>query len=368
MAGETFLLSGDQIGSYASASGSWPPPTYTVTVSVTGITPLGSASDRFFLVRTQGSGDPIQNGDLFQIYTAVDNGSGTLVPGTALLNNLLNATPDGYERTVTGDTFNIFGVFGSGPKYIINLNGFNGATTFTVARGNDVAAGGDGEMSLADITAANPDAVVCFVSGTMIDTRKGSVPVETLKVGDEVLTLDHGFRPIRWIGRSQVHLSGPGATLQPVRFRKDCFGPGFPDRDVLVSPAHRLLLEGWRMEMLFAEPQVLVPAKFLVNGRTVVRETRSGPLDYWHFMFDRHEVVYSSGLPSESFHPATYGVSTLGRAAREELLRLFPGLAFPGRGGELPATCRYSLKRYEARALRDLTVAGTGGRQDEPVH
>jgi hypothetical protein len=150
--------------------------------------------------------------------------------------------------------------------------------------------------------------------------------------------------------RSRVTLSGVNSALRPVRFRKDCFGPGYPDQDVLVSPAHRVLLEGWRCELLFTEHQVLIPAKFLVNRQTVVRENAMDTVDYWHFVLDAHEIVYASGLPSESFHPATYGLSTLARATRDELLRLFPGLAQP-HPAEAPATSRYCLKRFEAEAL-----------------
>lgn len=356
MAGEAFLLSGDQIASYSSVNFTYPPPSYATTMNVTGISPLGSDASRYFLVRTQGSGDPIQNGEFFKIVNAVSDGQGGWVQGTTTIASGLTATPDAYDRVATGDNYNVFG-FGGGPKFVVKLDGFNGATSMTVAKGQDATGtGGDGELSLAELTAANPDAVICFAAGTLIDTRTGSVPVETLAVGDEVLTLDHGFQPIRWIGRSRVTLSGTGSALRPVRFRRNCFGPDYPDKDVLVSPAHRLLLEGWRCELLFAEDQVLIPAKFLVNRRTVVREDTIASVDYWHFLLNDHEIVYSSGLRSESFHPASYGVSTLARAARDELLVLFPALSQPDRA-RVPAPGRYCLKRFEADALLALGPA-----------
>ena len=64
-------------------------------------------------------------------------------------------------------------------------------------------------------------------------------------------------------------------------------------------------------ELLFEHPEVLIPASFLVNGTTIRRGSAMKKVTYWHFMCDRHEIVFSSGLKSESFHPGTYGMSAL---------------------------------------------------------
>ena len=39
----------------------------------------------------------------------------------------------------------------------------------------------------------------CFVAGTLIETAKGPVPVEDLRVGDLFRTRDHGLKPVMWI-------------------------------------------------------------------------------------------------------------------------------------------------------------------------
>lgn len=41
---------------------------------------------------------------------------------------------------------------------------------------------------------------VCFAAGTLIDTPQGAKPIETLRIGDEVLTKDSGAQKIVWIG------------------------------------------------------------------------------------------------------------------------------------------------------------------------
>ena len=354
MAGEQFLLSGDQLASFQSSSVSFPPPDFETNLTISGIAPLGSAADRFFLVRTQGSGDPVQNGDLFSIYPAIDDGSGTLIPDLAQpLFQGATATPDAYPSAGAtglgaGDNYLALGLF-NGPKIFVDLDGLNGESSFTVVPGDD-ATGGDGEMSLAELAAANPDQVICFAQGAPISTPGGEVPVECLNVGDRVLTYDHGYRPIRWIGSARVTLNRMNDDLAPVRIEPNAMGRGQPSRAVTVSPAHRIFWSGALAELMFGEREVLVAAKHMVNGREVRRIRDIESVTYWHLLFDDHEIVFSAGLKSESFFPADHGLSTVARETRMELLRLFPEL-LSGRG-KGRRTARPALRAYEFRALK----------------
>ena len=117
----------------------------------------------------------------------------------------------------------------------------------------------------------------------------------------------------------------PKGRLAPVLFRKGALGN---TRDLMVSPHHRMLLQDWRMELLFAENEVLVSADRLVNDHSILR-VRGGRVTYVHILFDSHEIVFAEGIPSESFHPAARGMDSLSRATREELLTLYPELARP---------------------------------------
>ena len=70
---------------------------------------------------------------------------------------------------------------------------------------------------------------------------------------------------------------------------------------------------------------------------------------YIHILFDDHEIVYSDGATTESFHPGEVGLSAVTSAAREEIFAIFPELrALPSSFG--PAA-RRSLRRHEARLL-----------------
>ena len=182
--------------------------------------------------------------------------------------------------------------------------------------------------------------VVCFAAGTLILARGGEVPIEQLQPGDLVLTMDHGFQPIRWIGSTTV--SGRGA-LAPVLIKAGALNNA---RDLRVSPQHRMFLSGWKAQMLFGEGEVLAAAKHLVNDDTI-RQQDCDKMEYFHILFDEHEIVFAEGCPSESFHPGREGWDTLAEDARQEILTLFPQLAqddFNGYG----ASARRTLKAHEA--------------------
>jgi len=186
--------------------------------------------------------------------------------------------------------------------------------------------------------------VPCFVRGTHIATRRGAVPVETLEPGDEVITMDHGFQKIRWIGSTTVPAEG---RLAPVVFRRGAMGN---ERDLRVSPQHRMLVRGWHVELMFGKPEALVPAKALINDETVF-QLEGGSVEYFHILFNQHELVYAEGIPSESFHPGHVGLGSFAEEAREEILHLFPQLREDITAYSEPV--RPTLKVQEARVLAE---------------
>lgn len=156
--------------------------------------------------------------------------------------------------------------------------------------------------------------------------------MEALRPGDMVTTRDNGPQEIRWVGRQT--LSGPqlklDTRLQPVLIRAGALGPDGPDRDLMISPNHRVLLLGDHPALEAAEAEVFVSARHLVGTRGIVRAAIP-EVTYMHFMCDRHEVVQSNGAWTESFQPSEEALEGVSDRAREELLTLFPDLA----GGRL---------------------------------
>ena len=347
MAGDRYLLSGDQIATYGSWNTSYPGG--LTNIRLHNLSTLGDPDSRYFLVRTQGDGDIVTNGQFFAVYEAVDDGNGNLVPGPTPIIPPTFATPDAFNNTGAGDDYIIFGMFG-GSKFAVDLDGFDGANTANYKQGEDVLPGGDGELGVDAIQQANPDgAAICFAAGTLIRTPSGDVPVETLTVGAAVCVPDGPPRPIRWIARRVIHLRPANRHLAPVRITRDAFGPGRPFRDLVVSPNHRVMHRSPWAQLWFESPSVLLPAKFMINGHTVRHETGAPRVEYWHFLLDSHEVVWSNGVLTESLHPGDVALTGMAAATRAELLEIFPELGHdsaPRHQTRFP-----SLRRYEADLL-----------------
>ncbi len=138
-------------------------------------------------------------------------------------------------------------------------------------------------------------ACVSFSRGTQITMASGiQKPIEELVVGDMVLTRDDGPQAIRWIGQSTVRAVGEFA---PIRIKA---GTLHNEHDLIVSPDHRLFVYQ-RFDALGAgRKEVLVRARHLVNGDTVVRQ-HGGFVDYFQILFDRHHIIFAEGISAETF-------------------------------------------------------------------
>ncbi len=171
---------------------------------------------------------------------------------------------------------------------------------------------------------------VCFAKDTVINTPDGPRAVQSLSVGDWVLTRDHGPRRIKWTGSRTLGKQelAENPHLRPVRIRAGALGQSQPSKDLTVSPQHKVYLSDPALQLLFGVEEALVPAKGLVDGHTVV-ESDTDEVTYYHIMFDRHEVVHANGAWSESFYPGATALGSLNDASRNELFELFPELKMP---------------------------------------
>ncbi len=278
----------------------------------------GTGNDAIVL----GGGDIGRGGDGNDTFT---------INGAALTGAAITVVGGEGAETGAGDTLDLTGVLQKGSIVYSNLD--------------DGAGGLSGTATLIDgsvLTFSEIETIICFTAGTMIRTPGGERPIETLKPGDMVTTLDRGAQPLRWIGRRTVPATG---VLAPIRFATGSYGN---HRDLLVSPQHRMLCRGYAAQLLFGETEVLAPAKSLVDDFQVTIDY-GGMVTYVHMLFDRHEIVIANGAPSESFYPGSCGLDSLSDPSRDELFRLFPALrSDAGSYGPASRTC---LKGSEARAL-----------------
>ncbi len=168
--------------------------------------------------------------------------------------------------------------------------------------------------------------LVCFASGTLIETKSGSKNVEYLKVGDLVETFDNGLQEIRWIGSRHVNSAGllTNPELYPIRIRKGALGWGFPEKDLMVSPQHRILISSKIAKRIFDTAEVLVAANKLVGIDGIEVITDVNEVDYFHILFDQHELVFANGIIAESLLPGKQALQAVSQEAREEIITLFP--------------------------------------------
>ena len=173
--------------------------------------------------------------------------------------------------------------------------------------------------------------VACFTRGTRIKTKKGDVNIENLRVGDAVLTLDNDYQPIRWIGKSQktsVFLE-KHKNLRPIEIKKDALGSGYPAETLCVSPQHRILVRSKIARRMFDEHEILVPASKLLPLDGVSIANTGNDVEYWHMMFERHEIVWSNEAASESLLTGPGGLQAVPPASAEEIKKLFPEICEP---------------------------------------
>ena len=300
--------------------------------------------------------------------------SNLLIAGNSLQSDLIAVSdnvdlfPDGEKDIdVLSNDLND----GPGTLTITHINGISvvAGDTITLPTGQTVRLNADGTFTVTgdgdvenfnftymidngvdtDVGFVNATGVPCFVAGTMIATPDGERAAETLKPGDLVLTQDDGPQPLRWIGTRQVAATGDFA---PIHIRANTFGA---HRDLLVSPLHRVLIRDNLAELLFGEAEVLVAARDLVNDRSVSRRA-GGEVTYVHLLFDRHQVVFSEGLETESFLPGPQTTKSFEREVVEEIYAIFPEID-PETGQGYSPSARRTLKRYEADLLRASKVA-----------
>ncbi len=278
----------------------------------------------------------------------------------------------GGNDTITG---------GTGADTLIGNDGsdlFVGGTAGDVVRGGEDADGSD--IDVLDLTGAGVDFITydatdpeagtvtfidgstmtfseienvipCFTPGTLIATPRGERPVESLKAGDRVLTRDNGIQYITWAGKKLLELDDLKLTpnLLPIMIRKGALGNGLPERDMVVSPNHRVLLVSEMAKLYFGESEVLISAKHMtkMDGVEIMKAPQA---TYIHFMCQNHEVVLSDGAWTESFQPGDYSLKGVDADQREELFLLFPELATK-EGLRNYRAARRTVKKKESRLL-----------------
>lgn len=194
--------------------------------------------------------------------------------------------------------------------------------------------------------------VICFTPDTRIATPNGPRLIQMLRPGDRILTKDNGAQEILWTASKRMTGARLYAMphLRPIRFRAGSLGAGRPDGDLIVSPQHRMLVNGPAAQSLFNTSEVLVRAEDLINDSSVVVDYTLPEVTYIHILLERHNIVFANGVETESFHPSNTSLDMVEDRQRAQLLGLMPGIdANPQRYGDY---ARRNLSVSEAAILR----------------
>jgi hypothetical protein len=172
----------------------------------------------------------------------------------------------------------------------------------------DVGFWSGGFMGLNGTITINPITILCFLRGTPILTKRGNgigyVNIENLQVGDMVVSYGsiHEnedvslyrqplFTTIEWI--QSFKPQSKNESTYPILFKKGCLGINTPEKDVWMSPGHRVIVNG-----------KLATAKSLVNGTTILQDKlkmENEEIEYFHFETESHSIVDVVGLKTETF-------------------------------------------------------------------
>ena len=232
-----------------------------------------------------------------------------------------DAAIGGGGNDTGGVTYLFEGSGASGQLYATD-----GTTTFAV--GQDVTTIKNG---LSNTFEADISGVVCLTRGTRVLTASGQVPIEEISVGSEVVVDGGGLKPVRWIGRrclDQTALND-SPNLQPVRIMAGSLGANLPKKDILVSQQHRMLIRSKIAERMFGNPEVLIPAIKLTTLSGIYVDSNVQNIEYFHLLFDNHEIIYAEGAPTESLFTGPEALKAISKEARDEILTIFPQLKKP---------------------------------------
>jgi Hint domain-containing protein len=188
------------------------------------------------------------------------------------------------------------------------------------------------ENSGLDATDANDYVPLCFCQHTLIETFLGPIPVENLKPNNLVKTLGEDFLPLRQTFRSVFAAAQLAANpnLRPVRISAGALGNGLPKRDLLVSRHHRMLTSSKIAGRMFGVNNVFVSAIKLTDLPGIYVDEDAQHVEYFHLLFDKHEVVFAESAPSESLFTGPEALRSVSPEAKAEILTLMPALKISG--------------------------------------
>jgi hypothetical protein len=207
-----------------------------------------------------------------------------------------HTTTNSFSGVDHGDRIGIKGVTITGADYsgtTLTLNTTGGVYTFTnITLAADAVPGAILGTTTFEGSSYGYIQLACYCRGTLILTPAGEVPVESLAIGDKVITVSGEAKPVKWIGQRSYTgwLAAGNPKAMPVHFKPGSLAEGVPRRDLWVSPEHAIYIDG-----------SLVPAELLANGVSIVKTEGLEEIHYFHVELEAHDVIVAEGALAETF-------------------------------------------------------------------
>lgn len=159
----------------------------------------------------------------------------------------------------------------------------------------------------------NPGPIICFKEDTKILTDKGYIPIQNLRNGDLVKTINHNYVPINMIGKREIHHSALKERIKDQLYK--CSQVEYPEifEDLIITGCHAILVDEFKagerektievLDRIFVtDRKYRLPA--CVDERASVYEV-SGYYTIYHIALDNDDSrmnygIYANGLLVES--------------------------------------------------------------------
>lgn len=197
-----------------------------------------------------------------------------------------------------------------------------------------------------------------IAQGSLVETARGPVLARDLRLGDRVLTRDHGLQPVRWIGSSTVMYEDETAQEKPVRgtgpvrIRAGALGSDPDAGNLILAPGQRLLARNALNDLLFGTDEVMVSVGDLIHIDAVDIAPRA--VGRWtHVLFDNHELIRVNGIWMESLAPDVWSIRVAYPEQWQEITEAMPRLRYDNTSANFIET-RPTLDAREARLLETI--------------
>lgn len=127
-----------------------------------------------------------------------------------------------------------------------------------------------------------------LLTGALLLTLDGEMPVEFLSVGDKLITRDTGISKV-------LHIQRTTRAVHTIALSAGSLGHTRPEHDALLAGDQMLLIRDWRARALFSSERALVAARTLVDGE-FINDLGMQEHTLYQVFCDGPHILYCDGL------------------------------------------------------------------------